>query len=170
MPGQGKHSAIVPLEPVKFDPRTAAIKYDPDFGWRIRELAQEGQFPESWCAALGVTMSTMYRWANIHEEFEEHFNIAWHILHHHWTDRAANLKAGPGEMPPTVMLEFLRKRFPKTWGKNPMNTHENFTHRNDPDAEATSAQITTQSSEEIAARIEKLQQRRAQDSKQKDAR
>jgi len=41
-----------------------ALKYDPEMCWRVRDMAQEGMFPEEWCADLGVTMSTLFQRAH----------------------------------------------------------------------------------------------------------
>lgn len=150
------------MDKPEHDPRTAAVKYDPEHCWTIRELAQEGLFPESWCARIGVTLKTMYNWANTYPEFEEAFSISWHILHAYWSEEAKKAETGFGKRPPSVLLEILRKRFPSTYGQNPRNTHDHFEARNAVDqagADGTPSDLGQLSDDDIAARIAALEER-----------
>ena len=56
--GRTRFTALVPKDPPerKYGP---ANKYDPDFCWTVRQLRQEGKFPEEWVAELGVTLTTL---------------------------------------------------------------------------------------------------------------
>lgn len=146
-----------------------ANKYDPSYCQVIRDLAQQGKFPETWCAEIGVTYQTFYNWANTYPEFEEAMHIAWYLLRSHWAEKAAMAATiGSGSALPTVLLEILRKRFPEVWGNNPQVTHEHFARRNEPPApEAGGAPLDggaedydAMSDEELDARIELLQKRR----------
>ncbi len=105
-----------------------ALKYDPEHCWTVRDLAQKGKFPETWCAEIGVTMQTLWNWANRYPEFDEAVRIAWHLLHHYWTEKAASLLTHPTAKQ-TLLLEIMRKRFPETWGENPRNTLEAWQFR-----------------------------------------
>jgi hypothetical protein len=100
-------------------------RYDPEHGLTIRALAQKGKFPETWCAEIGVTMQTLYNWCHKHEEFDAHCRIAWHLLHHYWTEKAVSLLVHPTAKQ-TLLLEILRKRFPETWGDDPRNSFEGW--------------------------------------------
>lgn len=105
-----------------------ALQYDPEMCWTVRDLAQQGRFPESWCAGLGISMSTLYKWADTYPEFNEAVTIGWHLLNDYWTRFAADNLKHP-DLKTVVLLEILRKRFPETWGLNPRNTQENFENR-----------------------------------------
>lgn len=114
-------------------PNTAANgpanKYDPEFCWTVRELAQQGLFVEEWCAAIGVTMSTLYNWANRYPEFEDAMHQAWYLLRAYWSKQARESIIGVGR-PPSVLIKILETRFPETWGKtNPRITQEAFENR-----------------------------------------
>lgn len=143
-------------------------KYDPEHCWTVRQLAQEGKFPEEWCAHLGVTYQTIYNWADRHPEFEEACMIGWYLLRAYWTDKARNSIQGVG-MPPSVLIKILESRFPDTWGKtNPRNTQETFENRPgrpieggaDGERRVTPEEMKAMSPEDIRARIEVLQRRR----------
>lgn len=117
-----------------------ANKYDPEYCWTVRKMGQEGQFPEEWCAEIGVTMWTLYNWANTYPEFEQAMHEAWYCLRAYWAKQARiAAQGGSGVVSPTVMLEILRKRFPDTWGLNPKATHDHFIARNDVDLEQGAA-------------------------------
>lgn len=141
-----------------------ANKYDPDFCDQVRVFATQGMFPEEWCAHFGVTMSTLYNWANAHQEFEQAVHEAWWALRAYWTQKARMKVEGVG-IPPTVLLKILEKRFPDTWGKTPKNTQDAFADRNkseDPDAvEDTSPEaLRAMSREDLQERIRALEARR----------
>lgn len=121
---------LAALVPVPRNPQADnANKYDPEHCWTVRQLAQEGYFPESWCARLGVTYATIFNWANRHPEFEQACMEAWYLLRAHWTEKAMANIQGAG-MAPSVLIKILESRFPDTWGKtNPRNTQELFENR-----------------------------------------
>lgn len=139
-----------------------ALKYDPEFCWTVRLMAQEGKFPESWCARLGVTMQTLFNWANTYPDFDQAVREAWHILNAYWTERAQQIVEHPAlwsDLKATVFLEILRKRFPETWGKNSRNTQETFETRNtDPEGDGTTSPLTD-ANRLRDARIDELEQR-----------
>lgn len=141
-----------------------ALKYDPQMGWRVRDMAQEGMFPEEWCADLGITMSTMFHWANIHPEFDEAVRIAWHLLNAYYTRKARQVIDNPmlySDLKATVFLEILRKRFPETWGKNARNTQETFETRDVVNPEDEARQVSPLSDPDAVrhARDEEIEQR-----------
>lgn len=150
-----------------------ALKYDPEFCWTVRGLAQAGKFPESWCAEIGVTMSTLYRWADEYPEFNEAVEISWHLLNHFWTEYAVSNLSNI-DLRSTVLLELLRKRFPETWGKTPRNTLGNFQSRHAPHeaqgAASGSAPAMSppshQTEADIMARLEQLRRRRGEEEAQ----
>lgn len=140
-------------------------KYDPEYCWAIRDMAQAGKLPEEWCAEIGITMATAYNWCNWHEEFDEAWRIAWIIVGAYWTAEIRKSATNPFHATRAGLLEIARKRFPSTWGKNPTNTAEAF----DLIRAAESAQAagitdvggTLMSAEERDRRIAELEQRRA---------
>ena len=81
----GRGKKIVPT--VVQDEPAAQCKYRPEFCQQVREMAQEGMFPEEWCAHIGVTVMTLFRWANRFPEFEEAVEISWHILHAYYANQ-----------------------------------------------------------------------------------
>ena len=157
-----KRANIMDLVPLPGEQR--ALKYDPEFCWTIRGLAQEGRFPEEWCAEIGVTMKTLYEWANVFPEFDEAVRIAWHLLNAYWTNYARDNLTNPN-LRTTLLLEILRKRFPESWGKNARNTQETFETRNEtPGVDGDEKSPLTRAlkdapREEIKDRIAMLQER-----------
>jgi hypothetical protein len=144
-----------------------ANKYDPEHCWSVRQWAQEGMFPEEWTARLGVTMPTMYNWANAHPDFETAMHEAWWILRSYWTEQARKSKQGIG-MPPSILSMILEKRFPDTWGKNPKNTHETFQDRNKPDdpealGDTSPEALRGMDKDDLVERIRALEARRSQE-------
>lgn len=142
-----------------------ALRYDPEYCWVIRDMAQQGKFPESWCAHIGVTMSTLYNWADEYPEFSEAFEIAWHLLNDYWTEYAVKNLSNI-DLRSTVLLEILRKRFPETWGRQARNTLGNFQTRNSPEAGEAGAPPamappTGGTEADILSRLEALKKRRA---------
>lgn len=147
-----------------------ALKYDPEFCWTVRLMAQEGKFPESWCARLGVTMQTLFNWANTYPDFDQAVREAWHILNAYWTERAQQIVEHPAlwsDLKATVFLEILRKRFPESWGRNARNTQETFETRAKPiEGEAQRSpladpeKIRAADMDEIERRIAALEARR----------
>jgi len=155
---------IVPAGPEK-EWRRSFTRYDPEFCEVICDLAQQGKFPEQWCAFIGCAMSSLYRWANEHEEFDRAVHMAWHLLEAYWTDYAhKNLKNK--DLRTTLMIEMLRKRFPSTWGQSPINTYENFKMRDrnetadneNDDGESALEDLTL---DQLNERIETLLKRRS---------
>lgn len=111
------------------DPRAYnRLKYEPRYCDMIRFMAQEGQFPEEWCANIGVTMVTMWNWCNAYPEFDDAYQISWHILHSVWSEKLRKSIHG-SNVNQGIILEIMRKRFPATYGKNPRNTFDAFLER-----------------------------------------
>lgn len=106
-----------------------ALKYDQAFCDRVRDFAQRGMWPEEWCAHLGISMTTLYRWANEHPEWEEAIIIGWHLLSAHYARLARENLLNP-DLRATVLMEVLRKRFPGIWGRDPKGTQDHFEARN----------------------------------------
>lgn len=153
-----------------------ALKYDPEFCWTVRLMAQEGKFPESWCAKIGITMSTLFQWANTYPEFDQAVREAWHILNAYWSERAQQIVEHPArwsDLKATVFLEILRKRFPETWGKNARNTQETFETRN-ASMEGTASPLTDPNRlrdakiDELEQRLRTLRARREAEEPKKD--
>jgi len=119
---------IVPT--VVQDEPAAQCKYRPEYCQAVRDMAQEGMFPEEWCARIGVTMMTLYRWANRFPEFEEAVEVSWHILHAYYAEQFRRASKNKEDRSIPSLLEIMRKRFPETWGNNPRNTLEAFQRRN----------------------------------------
>lgn len=146
-----------------------ANKYDPEYCWKVRQWAEQGMFPEEWCAHIGITMGTLYNWANAHEEFDTACHEAWWLLRAYWSQKARESIQGVG-MPPSILSMILEKRFPDTWGKNPRNTHETFEDRNkteDPEVvEDTSPEaLRSMSRDDLQSRILALEARRKHEEK-----
>lgn len=131
---ENRFKALVPKRPPQAD---NALKYDPDVHPQmIRDLGQQGKFPEMWCASIGVTMSTLYNWADRYSEFEQAFHIAWYLCRAYWAEQAQLAATkGSGVVSPTIMALILTRRFPDTYGRNPRSTHEHFVNRNNPEVE-----------------------------------
>ena len=70
-----------------------AMKYDPAMCDQVRMMAQEGMLPEEWCAHIGISMATLYRWANEHPEWEDAVVIGWHLLAAFYAKKARGLMA-----------------------------------------------------------------------------
>ena len=126
-------------------------------------MAQDGKFPEEWSAELGVTMATIYRWANEYPEFDEAVLISWHLLHAYWARYARENLNNP-DLKAGLLMEMLRKRFPSTWGKDPQNTQTHFEARNKAQAGdqplLDPSEVRTASDEAINDAIAKLEERR----------
>lgn len=148
-------------------------KYDPEYCWTVRQLAQEGMFPEEWCAHLGVTYATVYNWANRYPEFEQACMEAWYLLRAYWTKKARTSVQGVG-MSPSVLIKVLESRFPDTYGKtNPRNTQETFENRpgrplSEVDGDGavramTPEEIKMADTDDLRARIKVLEERRKQE-------
>lgn len=143
-----------------------AGKYNPEYCDLIKVLAQEGKFPETWCATMGIHRSTLYAWADVHPDFEEAVLQAWALLQHYWTEYAAqHLK--DTNLRSTVLIRILASRFPRLYGRPEIleGTLEHFVARNavNPTEEANAApedqQLAAGQREAIEARIAELQKR-----------
>lgn len=157
------HGARLLPYPVKADGSPLAAKYDPAYCQLIRDLAQEGKFPERWCCEIGISMSTLYNWANRYPEFEEAVTIAWHLLASHYTDKLVAMADNAEGRGQSALLELLRKRFPSLYGSMPRGTLDHFQARNAP-AEAAPGQadatpIHQRTTDELIARIQQLEER-----------
>ena len=119
-----KRSNIVPLS---IDPRAQnALKYrGEEHCALIKSMAHKGEFPEQWCAQLGIALSTMFNWAARHPEFDEACRVAWTALSAFWTRELIEATRG-NSRDTKILLELLRRRFPDTWGVNAKNTVGHF--------------------------------------------
>lgn len=97
-------------------------------------MSRKGMFPEEWCAELGISMRTLFVWANERAEFEDAVEAGWHILHAYWARLLRENITNPA-FRQTAALQVMAKRFPATWGQTPRNTLEHFTSRNEPSPE-----------------------------------
>lgn len=161
-----RFAALIPVDDPekKFGP---ANKYDPEYCHTVRELAQKGMFVEEWCAHIGMTMSTLYNWANRHPEFEQAVHEAWWILRSYWTERARLSIQGVG-MAPSILAMILERRFGDMWGRNSVNLHEHFSNRNSETDTITTISGETKAikdltDEELQAEIDKYLERRKHD-------
>lgn len=166
---RSRFTALVPVDnpDEKYGP---ANKYDPEHCWTVRELAQEGMFPEEWVAHIGVTLSTLYNWANAHPEFEQAMHEAYWLLRAYWTKQTRLIKTGFGEMPASTLSLTLQRRFPDMWGKNSVDMHKHFEDRNKSDddgaLEDTSPEaLRSVPQDQIDARIKELEARRKHEEK-----
>ena len=154
--------------------RGRATKYDPEVHCQmVRDLAQEGEFPEAWAATIGITLNTMRVWVNTHEEFAEAVIIARHLLQTYWTRKLVAARDDPNAKP--GIYSIIVRRFPELYGKAPVDLFA-FLHSplptdttGAPEAEHT---VTTvdgvrqMSDEDIKKRLEILRQRRAAEKEQ----
>lgn len=119
---KGEYSSIVPLDDGHTRGSNRQI-YKPEFCQTVRDLAQQGLFPQSWCPHIGVAMRTMFTWADRYPNFCEAFEIGWQLLVDDWGKEAMNSIQGV-RRPPSVTLEIMRKRFHSTCGSKPRITLE----------------------------------------------
>jgi hypothetical protein len=142
-------------------------KYDGDAPLKILAMAEAGMFPEEWCVELGITIRTLYSWANERPEVEEAVEAAWHVLHAYYTRLVRQNLSNPS-LRQTALLQVMAKRFPSTWGQAPINTLDHFLARNSP-APSAGASLEEMSPdahrpknrEELLARIKVLMDRMA---------
>ena len=153
---------IVPVQVAQASNRQ---KYDGDAPLRILAMAEEGKWPEEWCSELGISMRTLYSWANERPEFEEAVEAAWHVLHAYWARLLRQNLTNP-RLRQQAILQVMAKRFPSTWGQTPINTLDHFLSRNSAPAAPTSEQFgrsnatgPTMTRDELVARIRVLQAR-----------
>lgn len=131
---------------------------------RVVAMAQQGRFPEEWCAELGVSMRTIYAWANDRPEFEDAVEHAWHLLHAYWARLLRENITNPA-FRQSAALQVMAKRFPATWGKEPRNTLENFSARNERTSDGgvqlcrNCEDLERMSEEELCAELEMLRKR-----------
>ena len=148
-----------------------ALKYDPRYCEEIRLLAQDGKFPETWCATIGIHKVTLYRWADEYPEFEEAIRIAWVVLQDYWT-RFAVTSIVTKDINQGILNTILKGRFPSLYSNKPEileGTLEHFEARNKP--KPTPAAVPGQAPQpirnreailaEIAVLQERLKQREA---------
>jgi hypothetical protein len=173
MANMTRMSALVPKEP-KAGGTYRRYEGEEDC-WAVRGWAQEGMFPEEWCAHFGITMSTLYNWANAHPEFEQACMEAWYLLRAFWTKKARDATQRASDIPPSVLKTILERRFPDTWGKNPRNTQETFETRPGRPSEdealpedQTPEAVRAMDSDTLAKRIAALQARREHDPERKE--
>lgn len=96
---------------------------------QIRDMAQEGRFPEEWCGPLGVTLETMRRWGHAHPEFKDALIISRHLLNAFWSNKARVSIDKPG-INASVLITILKGRFPEFYGNNPADIWH-FLHSDD---------------------------------------
>lgn len=101
-------------------------------------MAEVGMFPEEWCVELGISMRTLYSWANERPEFEEAVEAAWHVLHAYCARLVRQNLANPS-LRQNALLQVMAKRFPSTWGQAPTNTLDHFLARNAPAPNVTAS-------------------------------
>lgn len=176
MTGNPRKRANIMLIGQKAGEQGRALKYDPEFCWTVRQMGQAGQFPEEWCARIGITMGTLFNWANTYPDFDQAVREAWHLLNAYWTAKARQVVENPllySDLKATVFLEILRKRFPETWGKHPRNTQETFETRN-ASMEGTASPLTDPNRlrdakiDELEQRLRTLRARREAEEPKKD--
>lgn len=157
---------IIPVDAVPV--RSNRQKYHSGIPDLVMDMARKGMFPEEMCAELGVSMRTLYAWANDRPEFEEAMESAWHLLHAYWARLVRDNINNPA-FRQTIAMQVMAKRFPATWGKEPRNTYDQFASRNESKKEAAQSTCTKcgdarrLSDEELKRRIEGLRQRRKVD-------
>ena len=100
-------------------------KYDETMGQRVMEMAQEGKFPEEWCAEIGILPSTLYNWANRYPEFEEAVENAW-VLLHAWAAKTFRENLQNPNFRQTMFLKKMERRLPNTFGDKAKLTEDNF--------------------------------------------
>lgn len=167
MANMTRMSALVPVE--RAGPRN---KYNQEHCWSVRKWAQEGMFPEEWCAHFGVTMATLYNWANAHPDFEQACMEGWYLLRAFWAKKARDATQRASDIPPSILKTILERRFPDTWGPNARNTQEAFENRNaalpTEDGEATPETVRQMDADTLQQKIAALQARRVHDPAAKD--
>lgn len=143
-------------------------KYRGDAACKILAMAEDGKWPEEWCAELGISMRTLYSWANERPEFEEAVEAAWHLLHAYWARLLRDNLTNPS-LRQNAILQVMAKRFPSTWGQAPRNTLDHFLARNSAEGVNPQAQVEalttperTMTREEVRERIRILQDRIAE--------
>lgn len=160
---RSRFAALVPVnDPVrKYGP---ANKYDPGHCSHVRHMVQEEKFVEEWVSELGVTLSTIYHWANTYPEFEQALHEAHWLCRAFWAKKARERVQGAG-MSPTLLITILERRFADMWDRNASNMHEHFENRNrSHDVKLgkgpSTATIRAMGDDELRERIEQLAARR----------
>jgi hypothetical protein len=144
-----------------------ATKYDPDVHCQmVRDMAEEGEFPEAWASAIGVTVAQMRLWVHQHEEFRESVIIAHQLLITYWTRQIALHRNTEGAKP--GMYQMIMRRFPTIYGKNPIDLQA-WLMEPPPAPDAPGAQaLTTEAvkaatDDDLQARLEVLRRRRQEE-------
>lgn len=165
MPENRRHFlALIGQKPGEKGRRTV---YDPDVHCQmVRDLAQEGKFPEAWAATIGVTLNTLRVWVNTHEEFAEAMIIARHLLQSYWSNELALARDNPNAKPGIYSL--IVRRLPELYGRNPVDIFD-FLHSPTSEDAAEVKDVTpittdgvrTMTEADIKARLETLRRRQA---------
>ena len=160
--GRGRLSSIVPTgrQPGEHH----LLKYRPEFCDQVREMAQDGMFPEEWCAHIGVSMSTLYKWCHDYPDFEEAVKAAWVLLAAYWARWVRENKANPHARVHMVM-KMLERRLPSLWGGNARGHEDHLTEwlkqqRSPAVAELSPDQRAALSDDDLKARIAAYEARR----------
>lgn len=150
--------------------RGPADKYKPEYCWDVREMGQKGMLPEEWVSHIGVTLKTLYNWADAYPEFEQAMHEAHWLCRAFWAQQARQSIQGVG-MPPSVIILMLERRFGDMWGKNSINMHKHFDTRNEiPDPEdITPKELRDMNRDELRDRIRELEARRKTEVKEGDS-
>jgi hypothetical protein len=94
-----------------------ARKYRPDFCEDVIECARLGQFPEEWCAFLGVTYGRMWLWRKQYREFKDALDQARMEMEAFWAREAREAVNSKDFRQTALLVEILRKRLPHLWGR-----------------------------------------------------
>ena len=126
MAASAQHLAVIGA---KLGEPSRNLKYDPSMCDQIRDMAQQGMFPEEWCGPLGVTLETMRLWGHAHSEFRDALIISRHLLNAFWSAKARKSIDAPG-INQAVLITVLKGRFNEFYGNNPANIWH-FLHSED---------------------------------------
>ena len=100
------------------EPGRASL-YKSEYCQIVRDLAEEGMFPESWCANIGVSLSAMRLWCQAFPEFREAVEIAHLLLVHYWTKKFKEAAESPTAKPGIYAM--LARRLPAFYGTAPVD-------------------------------------------------
>lgn len=166
MPGGHRLASLVPLQANHYANNRHASKYDPAYCDQIRDMAQQGMFPEEWCGHIGVVMRTLYQWADTYPEFEEAVTISWHILAAVHAEKLRNLIT-MGSPTASVQFRMMARRFRTAWGEGAGKaTLEDFENRHaPPPGDESQRPLTALSQAELDAEIARLIARRQHEGK-----
>lgn len=81
----------------------------------VRDLAEQGEWPEEWAGACGATIRTLRNWRNAHPEFHDDLVIARTLLAAYW---AKYLRTHMLDMRlrQTALMRQLERRLPEIYG------------------------------------------------------